>query len=165
MDHSDHFTTRTKSCCLSETSITCALVIPHYTGSKNRRKVKPWPQGGCFSRMRWPTVQEFPMDNRGIYLPGWGFSLEVRYGHLHLFQVFWLTLAPRVVFVLLWNVYHCLVLPTGKSKFTTKSYLVWIQWAHCCTYSGMWNQSFLEKLVLEEEPQLRVVVLSDKLLL
>ena len=86
MDHSDHFPTRTKSCCLSEASITCALVIPHYTGSKNGRKVKPWPQEGCFSRMRWPTVHEFPVDNRGIYLPGWGFSLEVRYGHLHLFK-------------------------------------------------------------------------------
>ena len=32
------------------------------------------------------------------------------------------------------------------------------------TYAGMCNQSFLEKLVLEEEPQLHVVVLSDELL-
>ena len=132
MDHSDHFTTRTKPCCISETSITCALVIPRYTGSKNRRKVKPWPQGGCFSRMRWPTVHEFPMDNRGIYLPGWGFSLEVRYGHLHLFQVFWLTLGGWPSFCIPeWSLFYfgmsITVLSCPKVKASSQPKAAWCE--------------------------------------
>lgn len=155
MHCSDHFTTCTKSCRIPETSITCALVISHYTGSKNRRKVKPWPQGGCFSRMRWPMVHESPMDNRGIYLSGWGFSLEVRYGHLHFLQSSGWPLEGGLVSTsqsglcsTLECLAHCLVLPKVKSKFTTKSCMVSTQWEHYSTYSGMWNQSSLEKLVL-----------------
>ena len=145
MDCSDHFTTCTKSChinhgtksChISETSITCALVISHYMGSKNRRKVKPWPQGGG-----WVFKDEVTHGTRISY-GQWG-NLLTRMRVFSwsqiwsppLFSVFWLTLGGWPSFYIPeWSLFYfgmpSTVLSCPKVKASSQPKVV------CCQHNG-----------------------------